>query len=62
MDATVIIVGLTALGIGLGIMFMANKLSHQKRLTELEFKGKQIKEKAKKEANEIMNRIRGMND
>ena len=58
MDATVIIVGVIALGIGLGIMFMVNKLSHQKRLTELEFKGKQIKEKAKKEANEIKYRAR----
>ena len=48
MDATVIIVGVIALGIGLGIMFMMNKLSHQKRLTELEFKGKQIKRRRKK--------------
>ena len=58
MDATVIIVGVIALGLGLGIMFMVNKLGHQKRLTELEFKGKQIKEKAKKEANEIKYRAR----
>ena len=58
MDATVIIVGVIALGIGLGIMFMVNKMSHQKRLTELEFKGKQIKEKAKKEANEIKYKAR----
>ena len=58
MDATIIIVGVIALGLGLGIMFMVNKLSHQKRLTELEFKGKQIKEKAKKEANEIKYRAR----
>ncbi len=58
MDAIVIIVGVIALGVGIGIMFMVNKMGHKKRLTELEFKSKQIKEKAKKEANEIKYKAR----
>ena len=58
MELSILIAGVVAFAIGMGIMFMVNKLSHQKRLTELEFKGRQIKEKAKKEANEIKYKAR----
>ena len=58
MSAVTIIVGVVALLVGLGIMFVLNKMNHSKQLTEIEFRKKQIVEKAKKDANEIKYKAR----
>ena len=58
MSAVTIVIGVVALLVGLGIMFAINKMNHSKQLTEIEFKQKQIIEKAKKDANEIKYKAR----
>ena len=58
MSTVTIIVGVVALLVGLGVMFVVNKMNHSKKLTEIEFKKKKIIDKAKKDANEIKYKAR----